>query len=132
MFLSSTCSAAFRTAITAEGANMIVYALSSARGSTNANAVLYGVSSKIINRLQCIQNALARYAVDSKLHRTWFKRAATAATLAAYIPYRIKFKIEKFAFLARSSNSSKFISQLISGSVSTVSLDPFSRRLSRF
>ena len=65
-----------------------------------ANAVLYGVSSKNINRLQRIQNALARCVVDSKAHRS--SNALLQQLHWLPIHQRIDFQLAKLAFLARS------------------------------
>jgi len=79
MFLSSACIATHPTSCHRRRRQHDRLHISSAHGSTIlANAVLYGISSKNINRLQRIQNARARCVDDSKLHR-----GSNAATLAS-------------------------------------------------
>ena len=58
-----------RPAITVSNANMIACSVVGLR-LDYANAVLYGASSKNINHLQRIQNALARCVLDSKAYRS--------------------------------------------------------------
>ena len=94
-----------RLAITASDANMIAYSVMGSR-LDYANAVLYGVSSKNIQRLQRIQNALARYVVDYKVHRS--SNALLQQLHWLSIHQRIDFKLAKLAFLARSSATSSY------------------------
>ena len=98
-----------RTAVTAEDANMIACSVVGAR-LDYANAVLYGVSKKNINRLQRIQNALARCVVDSK-HQS--SNASLQRLHWLPVDYRIKFKIAKFAFLARASATSSYLNSSV-------------------
>ena len=100
-----------RTAITASDANMIACSVVSSQ-LNYANAVLYGVSSKYINRLQRIQNALARCVVDSEVHRS--SNALLQQLHWLPIHHRIDFKLAKLAFLARSSACHQFVPELIS------------------
>ena len=72
-----------------------------------ANAVLYGVSSKKINRLQRIQNALARCVVNSKVHLS--SNALLQQLHWLPIQHRIDFKLAKLSFLARSSATSSYL-----------------------
>jgi len=76
-----------------------------------ANAVLYGTSSKNINRLQRIQNALARCVLDSKAH--WSSNALLHQLHLLPIRYRIDLKLAKLAFLARSSSTSSYLNSLV-------------------
>jgi hypothetical protein len=76
-----------------------------------ANAVLYGISSKNINRLQRIQNAPARCVVDSKVHRS--SNALLQQLHWLPIHQRIDFKLAKLAFLARSSTTSSYLNSSV-------------------
>ena len=76
-----------------------------------ANAVLYGVSSKNIQRLQRIQNALARCVVDSIVHRS--SNALLKQLHWLPIQQRIDFKLAKLAFLARSSATSSYLNSSV-------------------
>jgi hypothetical protein len=82
----------------ASDANMIACSVVGPRFDY-ANAVLYGVSSKNINRLQRIQNALARCVVDSEVHRS--SNALLQQLHWLPIHQRIDFKLANLAFLAR-------------------------------
>ena len=81
------------------------------RRMRNANAVLYGVSSKNIQRLQRIQNALARCVVNSKVHRSSNAQLQQQHWLP--IHQHIDFKLTKLAFLARSSANSSYLNSSI-------------------
>ena len=100
-----------RPAITASDANMIACSVVGSR-LDYANAVLYGVSSKNIQRLQRIQNALARCVVDSKVHRS--SNALLKQLHWLPIHQRIDFKLVKLAFLARSSATSSYLNSSVS------------------
>jgi Reverse transcriptase (RNA-dependent DNA polymerase) len=99
-----------RPAITASDANMIAYSVVASR-LDYANAVLYGVSSKNINRLQRIQDALARCVVDSKVHPS--SNALLQQLDWLPIHQRINFKLAKLAFLARSSATSSYLNSSV-------------------
>jgi len=91
-----------RPAITVSDTNMIACSVVGSR-LDYANAVLYGTSSKNVNRLQRIQNALARCFLDSKAHRS----SNALLHQLHWLPngYRIDFKLAKVAFLDRSSST---------------------------
>ena len=95
-----------RPAITVSDANMIACSVVGSR-LDYANAVLHGASSKNINRVQRIQNALARCVLDSKAHRS--SNALLHQLHWLPIRYRIDFKLAKLAFLARSSSTSSYL-----------------------
>ena len=76
-----------------------------------ANAVLYGISSKNIQRLQRIKNALARCIVDSKVH--WSSNALLQQLHWLPIHHRIDFKLAKLAFLALSSATSSYLNSSV-------------------
>ena len=76
-----------------------------------ANAVLYGISSKNVNRLQRIQNALARCVVDSTVHQS--SHALLHQLHWLPIRNRIDFKLAKLAFLARSSSTSSYLNSSV-------------------
>ena len=76
-----------------------------------ANALLYGASSKNINRLQLIQNALARCVLDSKAHRS--SDALLHQLHWLPIRYRIDFKLAKLTFLARLSSTSSYLNSSV-------------------
>jgi hypothetical protein len=99
-----------RPAVTVEDANVIACSVVGAR-LDYANAVLYGVSQKNINRLQRIQNALARCVVDTKLHLS--SNASLRHLHWLPVDYRIKFKIAKFAFLASTSATSSYLNSSV-------------------
>jgi hypothetical protein len=99
-----------RPAVTAEDANMIACSVVGAR-LDYANAVLYGVSKKNINRLQRIQNALARCVVNAKLHRSSNDLLRQLHWLPVH--YRINYKIAKFAFLAHTSATSSYLNSSV-------------------
>ena len=86
------------------------------------NAVLYGVSSKNINRLQRIQNALARCVVDSRVHRS--SNTLLQQLLWLPIHQRIDFKLAKPAFLARSSVTSSYLNSSIARYLPSRTLRP--------
>ena len=93
------------------------------RGLDYANAVLYGVSSKNIQRLQRIQNALARCVVDSKVHRS---SNALLRQQLHWLPIhqRIDFKLAKLAFLARSSATSSYLNSSVARYLPSRTLRP--------
>jgi len=99
-----------RPVITVRDANMIVC---SVVGSLldYANAVLYGTSSKNINHLEHIQNALARCVLDLKALRS--SNALLYQLHWLPIRYRIDFKFAKLTFLTRSSSSSSYLNSLV-------------------
>ena len=109
-----------RSAITTEDANMIACSVVGAR-LDYANSVLYGVSKKNINCLQRIQNALARCVVDSKIYHI-SSNASLQQLHWLPIDYRIKFKVAKFAFLARSSVTSSYLNSSVDRYVPSRSL----------
>ena len=102
-----------RPAITTSDANMIACSVVGSR-LNYAKAGLYarGVTSKNIQRLQRIQNALARCVVDFKVHRS--SNALLQKLHWLPIHQRIDFKLAKLAFLARSSATMQFVPELIS------------------
>jgi len=97
-------------AITVSDANMIACSVVGLRHNY-ANVMLYGTSSKNINRIQCIQNALARSILDSKAHQS--SNALLHELHWLPIHYRIDFKLAKLAFLARSSSTSSYLNSLV-------------------
>ena len=99
-----------RPAITVSDANMIACSVVGSR-LDYANAVLYGASSKNINRLQRIKNALARCVLDSKAHRS--SDALLHQLHWLPIRYRIDFKLAKLAFLTRSSSTSSYLNSSV-------------------
>ena len=99
-----------RQAITVSDANMIACSVVGSR-LDYANAVLYGISSRNITRLQRIQNALARCVVDSKAQRS--SNALLHQLHWLPIRYRIDFKLAKLAFLARSSSTSSYLNSSV-------------------
>ena len=99
-----------RPAITASDANMIACSVVGSR-LDYANAVLYGVSAKNINRLQRVQNALARCVVDSKAHQS--SNALLQHLHWLPIQHRIDFKLAKLAFLARSTATSSYLNSSV-------------------
>jgi len=101
-----------RPAITVSDANMIACSDVGSR-LDYANAVLYGTSSKNINRLQRIQNALARCVLDSKAHRRSNALLHQLHWLPLPIRYRIDFKLAKLALLTRSSSTSSYLNSLV-------------------
>jgi len=106
-----------RPAITASDANMVAFFVVGSQ-LDYANAVLYGVSSKNIQRLKRIQNALARCVVDSKVHQS--SNALLKQLHWLPINQRIDFKLAKLAFLARSSATSSYLHELVSFSLSAI------------
>ena len=99
-----------RPAITASDANMIACSVVGSR-LDYANAVLYGISSKNINRLQRIQNALARCVVDPTVHGS--SKALLQQLHWLPIQQRIDFKLAKLAFLACSSATSFYLNSSV-------------------
>jgi hypothetical protein len=77
---------------------------------------LYGVLEKNITRLQRVQNALVRCVVD--LNKSQFHHTSSVALLRQLhwlpIEYRIRFKVAKLAFLARSSSTTAHLNSLVS------------------
>jgi hypothetical protein len=105
-----------RLAITASDANMIACSIA---GSwlDYANAVLYGVSSKNTNRLQLIQNALARCVVDcTKI--TGVRMRCNNYTQAAYPSANWLQTCE--AGVPRSLFRHQFVPELISCPISAI------------
>jgi len=100
-----------RPVITASDANMVACSVVGSR-LDYANAVLYGVSSKNIQRLQRIQNALARCVADSKVHQSSNALLIQLHWLPTH--QRIDFKLAKLAFLARSSATSSYLNSSVS------------------
>ena len=99
-----------RPAITASDANMIACSAVGLR-LDYANAVLYGVSSKNLDHLQRIQNALAQSVVDSEVHRS--SNALLQQLHWLSIHQRIDLKLAKLAFLARSSATSSYLNSSV-------------------
>jgi len=101
-----------RPAFTVSNASMIACSVVGSRlDYANTNAVLYGRSPKNINRLQRIQNALARCVLDPKAHRS--SNALLHQLHWLPIRYRIDFKLAKLAFLARSSSTSSYLNSSV-------------------
>jgi Reverse transcriptase (RNA-dependent DNA polymerase) len=101
-----------RSSLNIEDAKMIACSIVGSR-LDYANSVLYGVSRKNINLLQRVQNALARCVFDSKERRT---RSLDLLRQLHWLPveYRVKYKVAKFAFLARSSASTAYLNSSVS------------------
>ena len=99
-----------RPAITACDANMIACSVVGSR-LDYANAVLYGVSSKNTQRLQRIQNALARCVVYSQVYRS--SNALLQQLHWLPIHQRIDFKLAKLVFLGRSSATSSYLNSSV-------------------
>ena len=97
-------------AITVSDANMIACSVVGSRLDYD-NAVLYGASSKNINRLQRIQNALAWCVLDSKAY--WSSDALLHQLHWLPLRYRIDFKLAKLAFLARSSSTTSYLNSSV-------------------
>ena len=92
-----------QSAVTTSNANMIACSVIGSRPDY-ANAVLYGVSLRKINRLQCIQNVLGHCVGNLEVHRN--SNALLQQLHWLPIHHRINFKLAKLAFLAHSSATS--------------------------
>jgi len=78
---------------------------------SRSSTVLYGISSGNINRLQRIQNTLARCVLDCKAHRS--SNALLHQLHWLPIRYRIDFKLTNLAFLARLSSTRSYLNSLV-------------------
>ena len=112
MFLSSTRIATYSTSHKHRRRQYVIAFSVVGSRLDYANAVLYGVSSKNIQRLQRIQNALVRCVVDSKVHRS--SNALLKRLHWLPIHQRNDFKFAMLAFLARSSATSSYLNSSVS------------------
>ena len=95
-----------RSSINTEDAKMIACSVVASR-LDYANLVLYGVSQTNIKRLQRVQNALARCVVNSTKSKVRNTSSVALLRQLHWLPveYRIRFKVAKLAYLARSSST---------------------------
>ena len=110
-----------RPAITASDANMIACSVVGSR-LDYANAVLYGASSKNIQRLQRIQNALARCVVDSKVRMRCYNNYTGCRSISA-LTSNLRSLRSLLAHLP------PFVPELISCPISAIPYAPRSRYL---
>jgi len=102
-----------RSSITDDVAKTIACSFVGAR-LDYANSVLYGVSKQNITRLQRIQNATARVVVGSAASEFISSLAMLQHLHWLPVDYRIKFKMAKLAYQARSSVAPACLTKLIS------------------